>query len=169
MIAERVKHAGGRPLKFQSIKEMQSKIDAYFDSCFEIDADTGKKVQIEPFTITGLALDLDTSRETLMEIETQRSNYDIQFVDAIKRAKLKCHNYAEKELYRAKSPTGAIFALKNYGWKDVQTIEQTGPNGGPLQIQSIAALSDADLKLMIEIMERSQIQGEVVDIESSED
>jgi len=68
--------------------------------------------------------------------------------------------------------TSAIFWLKNRQpakWRDTQNIEVTGPNGGPLQIQSIATLSDSDLKLMIEIMERSQIQGEVVDIESSED
>jgi len=37
MMAERVtKHAGGRPLKFQSIDDLQKKIDAYFDSCYEI-------------------------------------------------------------------------------------------------------------------------------------
>jgi len=161
-----VKHAGGRPLKFQSIKDMQSKIDAYFESCYEIDAETGKKIQVEPFTITGLALELDTSRETLMEIETQRSGYGPEFVDAIKRAKLRCHNYAEKQLYLAKSPTGAIFALKNYGWKDVQTVENVPP--ADLLNKPIIALADSDLKQLLEIMERNQIQGEIVDIEPSE-
>ena len=160
------KHAGGRPLKFQSIKDMQSKIDAYFESCYEVDEETGKKIQVEPFTITGLALELDTSRETLMEIETQRSGYGPEFVDAVKRAKLRCHNYAEKQLYLAKSPTGAIFALKNYGWKDVQTVENIPP--ADLINKPIVALADSDLKQLLEIMERNQIQGEIVDIESSE-
>ena len=158
------KHAGGRPLKFKSIKELQSKIDAYFESCYEIDAETGKRQQIEPFTITGLALELDTSRETLMEIEIQRSGYGAEFVDAIKRAKLKCHNYAEKQLYTAKSAQGAIFALKNYGWKDTQSVELSGANGGPLLVQDVSALSDADLERLIEIAEKLQIQGEIIDI-----
>jgi len=163
MMAERVtKHAGGRPLKFQSIKEMQSKIDAYFDSCFEINED-GKKMQVETFTITGLALSLDTSRETLMDIENCNGKYSIDFSDAILRAKLRCHNYAEKQLYQAKSPQGAIFALKNYGWKDIQTVENTGPNGGPLQINTIASMSEQDLRAILEIYERAALP-EVVDI-----
>jgi len=161
-----VKHAGGRPLKFQSIKDMQSKIDAYFESCYEVDVETGKKIQVEPFTITGLALELDTSREVLMDIENQVSGYSREFSDAIKRAKLRCHNYAEKQLYLAKSPTGAIFALKNYGWKDVQTVENVPP--ADLLNKPIIALEDSDLKQLLEIMERSQIQGEIVDVESSE-
>jgi hypothetical protein len=103
-----------------------------------------------------------------MEIEIQRSNYGIEFVDAIKRAKLKCHNYAEKQLYLAKSAQGPIFALKNFGWKDTQNIEVSGPGGGPLLVQDVSALSDGDLERLIEIAEKLQIQGEVVDITPSE-
>lgn len=50
-------------------------------------------------------------------------------------------------------------------WRDKQEVEHTGPNGGPLLIQSVSAMSDEDLRLMAEILERSQIQGEIVDIE----
>jgi len=156
---------GGRPLKFATVEALQKSVDAFFDSCYEMDIETGKMVQVEPFTITGLALALDTSRETLMDIENCNARYSKEFSDCIVRAKLKCHNYAEKQLFQAKSPQGAIFALKNYGWKDVQTVENTGPNGGPLLIQTVSAYSDEDLRLMAEIMERAQIQGEIVDIE----
>ena len=45
-------------------------------------------------------------------------------------------------------------------WRDKQDIELSGPNGQPLQIEGVSAMSDADLKLMAEIMERSQITGE---------
>ena len=166
-VAVMERHAGGRPLKFQSIEELQKKIDAYFDSCFEIDADTGKKLQVEPFTITGLALELDTSRETLMEMETQRSGYGIEFVDAIKRAKLRCHNYAEKQLYTAKSAQGPIFALKNYGWKDDRSIEITGADGGPILTQSLNVLQLDDLLKLEEIM--SKALPEVVDVTPTED
>jgi len=54
-------------------------------------------------------------------------------------------------------------------WRDKQDIELSGPNGQPLQIEGVSAMSDADLKLMAEIMERSQITGEVVDITPDDD
>jgi hypothetical protein len=155
---------GEKNLKFPTVEGLQEKIDAFFDSCFDIDEDTGKSVQVEPFTITGLALALDTTRETLMDVENSRWGYTKEHSDKIVRAKLKCHNYAERQLFTAKSPQGSIFALKQYGWKDVSTIEQTGPNGGPLLIQAVNVMSDDDLKAMEEIMTRSQIAGEVVDI-----
>jgi len=53
-------------------------------------------------------------------------------------------------------------------WRDKQDIEMTGPNGGPLLISQLDTLSETDLRKMIEIMEKAQIQGEVIDIESSE-
>jgi len=46
---------GGRPLKFETVKDLQLMIDDYFT--------VTKKTEV---TITGLALHLDTSRETLM-------------------------------------------------------------------------------------------------------
>ena len=82
--------------------------------------------QVEPFTITGLALALDTSREVLVDIETQTSaGYSQAFSDAIKRAKLRCQQYAERHMFQARNPAGAIFALKNYGWRDTQDINHT--------------------------------------------
>jgi len=156
---------GSLGLKFKSVEELQKKIDAFFDSCFDIDEETGKSVQVEPFTITGLALALDTTRETLMDIENRNYGYTKEHSDCLLQAKLRCHNYAEKQLFTAKSANGPIFALKQYGWKDTQSVEYTGPNGGPLLIQAVNAYSDDDLKAMEEIMARSQIAGEIVDIE----
>lgn len=100
----------GRPFKFKSPEELLDKAQAYFDEA---------KEKEEPLTITGLALALDTSRETLMDYEEKRGK---RFSDAIKKVKLVCENYAEKMLFKS-NPTGAIFALKNYGWKDRQEID----------------------------------------------
>jgi len=153
---------GEKNLKFPSVEELKTKIDAFFDSCYEVDAETGKKVQVEPFTITGLALALDTSREVLMNIQDGTSEgYTKEHRDAIVRAKLKCHNYAEKQMFTAKSANGAIFALKNYGWKDKTETEITGANGGPIQLTNVTALSDADLLQMEQILAKSQglLQG----------
>jgi len=100
----------GRPLKFKSVTELQEAIDKYFADATE---------QGLPYTITGLALALDTSRETLLDYEAKQD-----FSDNIKRAKLRCHNYAENYLYTGKNATEAIFNLKNnYGWKDKTEVD----------------------------------------------
>ena len=108
--AETEKHPGGRPRKFQDIEELQRQIDLYFAQC------TKEK---EPYTITGLAMALDSSRKALLEIE---ANYDEEFGNAIKRAKLRVENDYEKAL-RKNGRAGEIFGLKNFGWKDQQNVQ----------------------------------------------
>lgn len=100
----------GHPLKFESVKELQEKIDAYF-------ANTPK----DEWTITGLALDLDTSRKVLCEYEDLRPEYS----NAIKKAKLKVENGYEVDL-KKHGRSGTIFALKNFDWTDKTEVEQTG-------------------------------------------
>lgn len=105
------KHAGGRPLKFQSVEELQEKIDAYFDRC---DAEQ------EPYLITGLALALNTYRSVLCDYE-----HKDEFSDTVKRAKLRVEADYEKSL-RKNGRAGEIFGLKNFGWKDRTETEHTG-------------------------------------------
>lgn len=99
----------GQPPKYRSSEQMQTMIDDYFDV---------KKEQSEPFTITGLALWLG--------FESRQSIYDYEkhgeYSYTIKRARLRIENFAEKKLYTT-TPAGAIFALKNFGWRDKQEIE----------------------------------------------
>ena len=105
----------GRPLKFQSVEELQERIDFYF-------ANTPK----EEWTITGLALELDTSRKVLMEYEEKE-----EFSNTIKRAKCKIENIYE--LRGWKNPSSmAIFALKNFDWKDKSESELYGKGGQAL-------------------------------------
>jgi hypothetical protein len=140
-------HPGGRPLKFKSVEELQEKIDAYFVDCdphaeqyevyeYQKDLD-GKDMRDEemmlvkkwhitpqiPYTITGLALALDTTRETLLDYEERD-----EFSDTIKKAKMKCQNYTELQLFK-NNATGPIFSLKNnYNWRD--KTEQDITSGG---------------------------------------
>jgi hypothetical protein len=109
----------GRPLKFQSVEELEARINAFFAEC---------DAQKIPYTITGLALALDTSRELLREYE-QRD----EFVDTIKRAKTKVENYAEQRLYSGSAAAGPIFALKNFGWADTQNHNHGGQPDNPVQ------------------------------------
>lgn len=128
-------HPGGRPLKFKSVEELQAKIDAYFAECDphivtktvlkfdkKLDEYFEKEVRVMttqiPYTITGLALALDTSRETLLDYEAKD-----EYSDTVKRAKLKIHNYTELKLFESNA-TGPIFNLKNnYGWKDKTEVD----------------------------------------------
>jgi hypothetical protein len=110
-------HAGGRPLKYANCVELQLWIDTYFSQTSE-----------EDWTTSGLALFLDTTRETLMDYQHRD-----EFSDAIKRAKLKVQTAYEKDL-RHKGRAGDIFALKNFGWKDTQDFNHGGQGNNPLGI-----------------------------------
>lgn len=144
----------GRPLKFKSVKELQNAIDEYFKSLFEpafdmwgnpvVNKKTGEQIfrKTSVATITGLAVALDTTRETLLdyekkkhdgkdreltEIELAENKQIVDFSDTIKKAKLRIYADTEQQLYRGK-PTGAIFSLKNnYGWVD-KTVTETTPS-----------------------------------------
>lgn len=101
------KHAGGRPPKYKNKREIEEKVNKYFMNC---------DLTNEAYTITGLCIALDITRETLNEYSKNE-----KFSDTIKKAKLKVENYLEKHLITDTSTTGIIFNLKNnFGWKDKQ-------------------------------------------------
>lgn len=146
-------NVGGRPRKWQTPEELQQVIDAYFAECdphidthkVSIVAANGKGLawrdeeyitEQKPYVITGLALALGTTRDTLLDYESglyddlfdpdtpEGNELRLRFSDTIKMAKLKCQMYAEQHLYTGKNPTGAIFNLKNnYGWKDKSEVD----------------------------------------------
>lgn len=98
----------GRPLKFQSVEELDSKINEYFDN-------TPK----DEWTWTGLALYLDTCRQTLLNYEERP-----EFVDSIKKGLARVENGYEIDL-KKHGRSGTIFALKNFDWKDKQETDIT--------------------------------------------
>ena len=102
-------HAGGRPLAFSSVEELQTSIDKYFT-----------ETPAKEITITGLALHLDVCRETLVNYQ-----HKPEYFRTIKRAKDKVALEYEKDL-RKQGRSGDIFALKNFGWRDKQEIEHSG-------------------------------------------
>lgn len=101
----------GRPLKYSSVEDMQRDIDKYFAECDE---------KQKPYTVSGLAYSLDTTRRTLLDYEEKD-----EFSHTIKKAKAKIEKFNEELLYsKDVSTTGVIFNLKNnYNWKDKQEIE----------------------------------------------
>ncbi len=156
----------GRPLKFQSVAQLNKAIDAYFESLYEPAFDmwgnpiknkeTGeprmRKTQVA--TVTGLAVALGTTRETLMDYENGKhdskdesltdeqiaENEQIDdFSDTIKKAKLRIYADTEQQLYSSKA-VGAIFSLKNnYGWRDEKEVKIGNKSIGDREV------SDAEL------------------------
>ena len=125
--------AGGRPLKFQSVEEMETKIQQYF-----------KDTKEEELTITGLALALDTDRKTLINYE----NKD-EFFYTIKKAKTRIENSYEKSL-RKNGRTGDIFALKNFGWQDKQEIDSS------INVNNYDKLTDEEIEQLLGKLENGQ-------------
>lgn len=160
----------GRPLKFSSPKDLQTKVDKYFKNCDPHMATITEWVQARdssgalkkdenglnyikkvthkvitepiPYTITGLALALDTTRDVLLDYESGKyDNEDLtdtenaDFSNTIKRAKHRIAEYVERQLHTT-TPTGAIFNLKaNYKWRD-NADEDTAPPLNPLHFFS---------------------------------
>jgi len=98
----------GKPLKFKTPEELQQKISDYIEDC--------NKEGI-PLTITGLALALDTNRQTLINY----ANKD-EYAHIVERAKLIIENAYELRLIES-GRSGDIFALKNFGWTDKQEVD----------------------------------------------
>lgn len=109
----------GRPLKYQTVEEVQKLIDKYFKSCIRTDPETGVETYVRPLTMTGLANALDTDRMTLLDYQKREA-----FSSTISKAKRKVEEYAEEQLFVGKNPNGVIFnMLNNYKgkWQDTRS------------------------------------------------
>lgn len=98
----------GRPLKWETVEELQVQVDKYFED-----------TPMNHWTITGLALALNTDRHTLINYSDRE-----EYFHTINKAKLMVENAYEIDL-REKGHAGNIFALKNFGWKDKTELDAT--------------------------------------------
>lgn len=98
-------------MKWKTVEEIQPFIDKYF-----------KNTPMEEWTITWLALALDTSRKTICEYE-----WNDEFSNTIKKAKEMVENSYEIDL-KKKGNTWTIFALKNFWWIDKIENENLNKN-----------------------------------------
>lgn len=104
----------GRPAIWTDPEEFDKAIDKYFTD--------------EPMpTWTGLAIHLGfESRQSLEDYKSKEG-----FSYPIKKALLKIEKIYEERLF-SKNPTGSIFALKNFGWRDKQEIDQKTEHSGQI-------------------------------------
>ena len=123
----------GRPPKFKTAAEIQSKIDKYFNDCkgtlmldeegYPVRDKNYQPILIDqkPPTVTGLALALGfASRQALLNYQGKK-----EFNDTITRAKSRIEEYVETRLFDKEGANGAKFSLSNNfdGWKEKQQID----------------------------------------------
>lgn len=148
------KHPGGRPLKFETVKELDQAIRSYFDSCDPhveprvVDGGINQKgetiwlkrevlTEQKPYTMSGLARALGTTRETILDYGSGRyddrdtSTEDARkFSDSVADAKSRCEEFAESQLF-GPFANGAKFNLTNNyqgkykPWAERQEIDHT--------------------------------------------
>lgn len=135
----------GRPLKFETVEDLATAIQAYFDDCDPHIAERmvenginakGETIWIKrqvmtpqkPYLVSGLARYLGVDRKTLQNYKA-RADFFLTIQEALDR----CEEYAESQLY-TKHARGAQFSLNvNYGWREVVKNEHTGEGGGPIE------------------------------------
>lgn len=125
--------AMGRPLKFKDAEELYNKGIEHIENIIK----EGKNL-----TYTGLCIALDTSKDVLDDYANGKHDTDNNnFSYSVKRLKLHCEQFAENKLF-GNNPTGAIFALKNYGWKDKIETENLNKNLN----DDVSSMSDEELE-----------------------
>lgn len=98
----------GRPPIWDDPEAFAKRVEEYFDT------------EKTP-TWSGLALYLGfESRQSLEDYKKKEG-----FTYPIKKALLRIETHYEQSI-QSRNPAGAIFALKNFGWKDKQEVEQSG-------------------------------------------
>lgn len=120
----------GRPAFFDTPEQLQEAIDKYFETCKPTVLEVNGKpvldksgqpvIELNPPTVSGLALSLGfANRQNFYEYgKKELFNY------TVKKAIARIENFAEHQLLTNQKPTGAIFWLKNHGWKAEEIREQ---------------------------------------------
>lgn len=112
--------------KYKTSEELVNVITEYFKNC-----DKHRK----PYTISGLALYIGLSTETLRRYEKEYG--DTEYADIIKRAKQTVEVYTAEATFDNKKFQGAKFNLQNnFGWSDKQDTNISG------EISEIVKLED---------------------------
>lgn len=178
-MAEKQKHAGGRPTEYK---------DSYPEQAYKLcllgatDKEMANFFNVSEQTLNSWKdkhpefLESLTRGKMLADAEIAKSLYHrakgyehVETITATFQGKITDTMDVIKH-YPPDTPAATLW-LKNRQpdkWRDKQEIEHTGANGEPLLSGPITALSDKDLQQLLEIMERSQIKGEIVDVEPSE-
>jgi hypothetical protein len=115
------KDKGGRPRIFKNPKELDDKIQKYFDWAVEKE---------KPLTVERLCVFMEISKQTLYNYLNEYSQEDKnkKFFDSIKKAvQIIEADKVERLNGRRGNPAGIIFDLKNnHHWKDTKELRHEG-------------------------------------------
>ena len=95
---------------YEKAEELMEKIEEYFD-----------KTPVKEQTRAGLCVHLGITMQTFYNYKKGSQGAEIQ--QAIEWAYTRLENKYELDLNFKPNPTGPIFALKQYGWRDSQEVE----------------------------------------------
>lgn len=158
--------SAGRPAHFENAEYLNLMVEEYFvyiKGAYEdierekINKDGSVQMVMERIwtrksetpSITGLALYLG--------FESRQSIYDYEkngeFSYTIKRARLRVEASYEQYLLTQAS-TGAIFALKNFGWVDTKAVDHTTKGDSIHKPKDLSVLTDEELKQMASIQRK---------------
>lgn len=120
---------------FESAEEIEALVQEYFEKGVKMKTvilgppNARYSIKLPVPTITGLCLYLGfESRQSFYEYEQKP-----EFTYTIKKARLLIETEYE-EMLQAGNTSGAIFALKNFGWTDRQEIDQKTEHSGSIDI-----------------------------------
>ena len=145
---------------FNSLEDLEASIESYFDNppTRIVVTNSGNSIEIKCPTITGLALHLGfMDRQSIYDYQEKE-----EYTCAIKKARLRIESNYETNLSGG-APTGSIFALKNFGWKDKIEQELSGS-------LSLTGLTDTQLDALIKQQAAAlglTISGQVTDSDSN--
>lgn len=131
-----------RKLKFDNPEELEEKITRYFDEIAKAE---------KPPTLSGLALFLGTTRQTLFEyIESVKgggSSTKAQCGEKLVMAKARIECYLEEELVTRGKTHGIEFALTNgyAGWGNKTSVKVEGKTEVEHKEQAASRLTDEEL------------------------
>ncbi len=117
-------------------------VDTFSDKADKYFANTDP----DEYTLTGLLLELGISKKTFYKYRD-----DDNYTDLVEKCQLMIENKYEKALMIKNCCTGALFALKNFGWTDRQETVLSGGNN------AIEVKQDVDV---------DQVSVHVVSVES---
>jgi hypothetical protein len=137
----------GRPPLFDSADELQLKIDGYFSGWINLEKDDPKLKEAP--NIWGICLYAGMSYDAFADYENGlHDERDSEFSGTIKNAKLRLLDFNAKHVLT--HTAGVVFNTVNLTrkmkepWRNAQTNEHSGPDGGPIELKGIASLlSDA--------------------------
>lgn len=119
-VKEPVSKSNGRPVKRDSKGRPEAPSTSIrWEPVYDEDGNPVMR-QVRPYTISGLAIALDTTRDLLCDY----GNKD-RFSDIVKRAKAYIHNYTEEGFITGRiNPIAGQFTLKNgFGWADKSEVQ----------------------------------------------